>query len=86
MSRPVLVSADYLVRLRGGVCCDLFVLRDREEGIMIVLLVGFISDICGCWWVKVMVCEVLATLRDNDSGLCTYSVEDGGSSGDGGGF
>jgi hypothetical protein len=41
----VSVSADYLIRLRGGVRCNLFVLRDREEGLMIVLLVGFISDV-----------------------------------------
>jgi hypothetical protein len=45
VKRQALVSADYLIRLRGGVRCNLFVLRDREEGLMIVLLVGFISDV-----------------------------------------
>lgn len=46
VQRRDLVSACYLVRLRGGVCCNLFVLRDSREGFMIGLLIEFISDVC----------------------------------------
>lgn len=40
-------GADYLIRLRGGVRCDLFVLREAEEKVEIVLMIVFMSDTSG---------------------------------------
>ena len=43
----ILVGADYLIRLRGGVCCNMSVFREAEERVGIGLLIVFMSDISG---------------------------------------
>lgn len=55
MEEQVVVTDGYLVRLRGGAGCNLFVLLDREEGVRIVLLVEFISvdSDCSLWQLNV---------------------------------
>lgn len=64
----MVVLAVYLILLRGGVRCNLFVLRDREEGVMTVWLVGCISDAKGELSGNDYV-QMSTTLSDRENGL-----------------
>jgi hypothetical protein len=56
VKRQIWFSADYLNRLRGGAHCNLVVLRAKEEGVMIVLVLGYIS-------VALVDCEASESVR-----------------------